>query len=384
MIARLRWIYFLYYAGVGTFLSYFAPWLRGLGFSGEQIGAVTFTQQIVAAPAALVWGGIGDRLGAPARALSICTAGMLFAICGLPFARTPAQVGIVLTLSALFSGAVVPLLDSTTVEAVRRAEGQTYARTRLWGSIGFVLTAQGLGLLLALRGERPGDRAMPFAYLACVAGFTLLAQALPQAEAHPVRARWREALRLLRNPRLLFLFAICAIHWGACAPYHLMYGVLVRDLGLSSTVTGAGLSVGVLAEVFALLAFPRLLQRSSLRALFAVAFAATALRWALLSAARGPAALIGLQVLHAASFGVWWGCAVEAMQRIVPPQLRASGQALFSALVFGVGNAAGYALSGAGYDRSGTAAPLYAYAAAVEILPLVLLLLPLSRERTRA
>jgi len=24
MIARLRWLYFLYYAGVGTFLSYFA------------------------------------------------------------------------------------------------------------------------------------------------------------------------------------------------------------------------------------------------------------------------------------------------------------------------------------------------------------------------
>src|SRR5207248_2038374 len=135
MIARLRWLYFLYYAGVGTFLSYFAPYLRGLGFSGEQIGAVTFAQQAVAAPAALIWGGIADRLGAPARALSICTVGMLFAICGLPFARTPGQVGAVLVLSALFSGAVVPLLDSTTVETVRRLQGQSYSRTRLWGSI---------------------------------------------------------------------------------------------------------------------------------------------------------------------------------------------------------------------------------------------------------
>ena len=91
MIGRLRWLYFLHYAGVGTFLSYFAPYLRGLGFSGEQIGAVTFAQQAVAAPAALIWGGIADRLGAPARALSVCTAGMLFAICGLPFARTPSE-----------------------------------------------------------------------------------------------------------------------------------------------------------------------------------------------------------------------------------------------------------------------------------------------------
>src|SRR5712664_1560289 len=245
MIGRLRWFYFLYFAGVGTFQSYFAPYLRGLGFSGEQIGWVTFAQQAVAAPAALIWGGLADRLGAPARALAACTAGMLFAISGLPFARTPGQVGVVLTLAALFSGAVIPLLDSTTVEAVKRIEGQSYARTRLWGSIGFVVTAQGLGLLLALRGERAGDRAMPFAYLVCVGAYALLAQLLPPVEARAERPRWRDAAVLLKNGRLLLVLLVCAVHWAACAPYHLLFGVLVRDLGLSSAITGAGLALGV-------------------------------------------------------------------------------------------------------------------------------------------
>jgi PPP family 3-phenylpropionic acid transporter len=384
MIGRLRWFYFLYYASVGTFLSYFAPYLRGLGFSGEQIGAVTFAQQAVAAPAALVWGGIADRLGAPSRALSICAPGMLFAVCGLPFARTPAQIGIVLVLSALFSGAVVPLVDSTTVETVRRLATHSYARIRLWGSIGFVVTAQGLGLLLAARGERPADRAMPFAYLACVGGFALLAQTLPPVDAHPEEPRWSDAVGLLRDRRLLFVLAICAVHWAACAPYHLMFGVLVRDLRLSSSVTGAGLATGVLSEVLALFAFPALLRRFSIRALFGAAFAGSALRWALLARAHGAPALIALQLLHAFSFGLFWGCAVEAMQRVVPIRLRASGQALFSALVFAGGNALGYALSGAGYDRFGSAAPLYTYAAAAELLPLALLLLPLSPEEPSA
>jgi len=384
MIARLRWFYFLYFAGVGTFQSYFAPYLRGLGFSGEQIGLVTFAQQIVAAPAALIWGGVADRLGASVRALAACTAGMLFALCGLPFARTPGQVGVVLALSALFSGAVVPLLDSTTVEAVKRVEGQSYARTRLWGSIGFVVTAQGLGLLLAFRGERAGDRAMPYSYLFCVGAYTLLAQLLPPVEARADRPRWRDAAVLLKNGRLLLVLLVCAVHWAACAPYHLMFGVLVRDLGLSSVVTGAGLALGVVAEVFALLAFPELLRRFSLRALFAAAFAGTALRWALLARAQRAPEVIGLQLLHALSFGVFWGCAVEAMQRIVPVRLRATGQALFSALVFGAGNAGGYALSGAGYDRFHSAGPLFSYAAEVELLPLVLLLLPLSREESSA
>src|SRR5205823_12951938 len=136
------------------------------------------------------------------------------------------------------------LVDSTTVEPARES-GHSYARTRLWGSVGFVLTAQGLGLLLALRGERPGDRAMPFAYLACALGCAAIAQGLPAVPARPDRPHWSDALALLRSRPLLFVLALCAIHWGACAPYHLMFGVLVRDQGLPSAVTGAGLALGV-------------------------------------------------------------------------------------------------------------------------------------------
>ncbi|TMA25458.1 MAG: MFS transporter [Deltaproteobacteria bacterium] len=380
MIGRLRWIYFLAYAGVGTWLSYFAPYLRGLGFSGEEIGAVTTVQQLAAAPAALLWGSIGDRLGS-VRALRICVAGAAVAVSFLLLARTPWQMGLVLLFAASFAGGLVPLVDSTTVEAVRRSPEHSYARTRLWGSIGFVLSAQGLGLLLSGRGDRPADPVMPLAYLGCVVGYAILAQTLPPIEAHPDRPHWRDAVALLRSPQLLFLLFICALHWGACGPYHLMYGVLVRDLGLPSSITGLGMALGVACEVVALLVFPWLERRFSLRALFAVAFAGTALRWALLSRAESAAAVVALQLFHALTFGLWWGCAIGGMSRTVPPRLRATGQALFSAVVFGAGQATGYVLSGIGYDRFGGVPPLYAWAAAVEVLPLVLLLAPLTPEK---
>ena len=124
-------------------------------------------------------------------------------------------------------------------------------------------------------------------------------------------------------------------------------------------------------------------MKRALRILAAV-FAGSSVRWALIAHARGAPELIGLQILHALTFGVFWGCAVEAMQRTVPVRLRATGQAVFSAVVFGAGNAVGYALSGAGYDRFGSAAPLYAFAAALELLPLFLLLLPLTPEQSSA
>jgi len=383
MIARLRWFYFLCYAGVGTWLGYFAPYLRGLGFSGEEIGVLSMLQALVGAGAALAWGTVADRLGAPVRALRVCAAGAAVAVSGIPLARMPWQMGIVVVLVAAFGGGIVPLVDSTAVEAVRREPGQSYARTRLWGSIGFVLSAQGLGLLLAWRGDRAADPIMPLSYLGFVAGYALLAQTFPAVEAHEGRPHLRDALALLRNPRLLFLLVMCAVHWGACGPYHLMYGVLVRDRGLPSSITGMGMALGVAGEVGALLVFPWLERRIPLRALFAAAFVGTIVRWALLSRAEGAVALVLLQLLHALTFGIWWGCAIEGMSRAVPARLRATGQALFSAVVFGIGNAAGYALAGAGYDRLGGVAPLFGWAAVVEVLPLVLLLAPLTPEKGR-
>src|SRR5206468_4804636 len=120
-------------------------------------------------------------------------------------ARTFAQMAPVIVLAAAFGGGIVPLVDSATVEAVRREEGHSYARTRLWGSVGFVLSAQSLGFLLAFRGDRPADRLMPLSYLAFVIAYAILAQTFPATEAQADRPHMREALALLRNPRLLFL-----------------------------------------------------------------------------------------------------------------------------------------------------------------------------------
>ena len=128
----------------------------------------------------------------------------------------------------------------------------------------------------------------------------------------------------------------------------------------------------MLAEVVALWAFPPLLRRFDLAALLAAACSGTALRWWLVSRADGAAAIVLLQLFHAVSFGLWWACAVEAMGRLVPVGLRSTGQALFSALVFGAGNAVGFALSGAGYQRLGGASPLFAVAGLVELGALAL------------
>jgi PPP family 3-phenylpropionic acid transporter len=277
----------------------------------------------------------------------------------------------VLLAMAVGDRALVPLLDTNTLEWSRARPGVAYARVRLFGSLGFSALALAGGAALAARGDRPGDVLVPVVIAGCLAGFAAIALALPAVPGHgEPRPAPRELLTLLRHRPLVVLLGVCALHWMACAPYHLFFGVLVRDRGLPSAVAGIGMTAGVAAEILALLLFPRLERRASTRALLAAAFLGSALRWLLLSRVSSAGAIVALQLLHGLTFGLFWGTAMHALGGLVPPRLRATGQALFTAVVFGVGNALGYRLSGAAYDWHGSAAPLFAWAAALEVVAL--------------
>ncbi len=378
--SRLRLFYFLYYGSVGAALPFFAAYLRGLGFSGEEIGSVQMVGPLVAAPAALAWATVADRLGSPARALRVATVWAVAAALFLPFVRTPLGVGAVLLLLALADRSVVPLVDSVSMELVAADRRLSYARIRLFGSLGYIAVALLLGLLLSGRGNRPADRLVPAAFVACVAGYALLARRLPTLPAGGERPRLADLRALLLDRRLLGLLLAAAVHWGATAPFHIFLGVYVRDLGQPAWVTGLAMSVGVGAEILALLAFPRF-ERHSTRALYAVSFGVSALRWLLCWQLTWAPLLVAVQLLHALTFGLFWGASVRAMGQLVPARLRATGQALFSGLVFAGGNVFGYQLSGVGYDHYGSAAPLFGWAAAAEILALALALTLLRRPR---
>src|ERR671930_1172045 len=158
--SRLRTFYFLYYASVGANLPYLAAYLRGLGFSGEAIGTVQMLPPLLAAPVALGWAAAADRLAAPSRALALAALWSAAAVALLPLARTPFAVGAVVLAQSLAERAVVPLADAVTLEWTRE-RGRSYARIHLFGSLGFIALAQGLGLVLSARGDRGGDRAVP-------------------------------------------------------------------------------------------------------------------------------------------------------------------------------------------------------------------------------
>jgi len=368
----LRALYFCFFGGVGAYIPFFSAYLRGLGFSGEQIGRAQMVGTLAAAPAAMLWATFADRAGALSGALKITLVWSLAALSLLPLVGSPMGMAALLFLNGCANPAIGPLADAVTVETVRgdRAPGSAYTRVRLFGSLGYIVVAQLLGFALAARGERPGDVVVPLALIVCTASAALIAFTLPAQKVAPrsvapgTRFGWRA------DPNMLLLFAAAALHSASTTPYYQLFGVLVRDRGLPSSVTALAMAVGVLAEVIAMLSFSAVERKVSLGSILMLAFAAGSLRWGLVARASSAHEIVALQLLHGLSFGLYWGALVKATARLIPAHLRATGQALFGSLTASLGGAIGYPLAGLAYDRWHGAPSVFAAASFVELVPL--------------
>lgn len=383
LAVRLRIFYFVHYAAIGIYYPFLVPHLRAMGLGGSEIGLAQMAGSLAAVPASFLWGSLADRLRAPARVLELATAAAFAASAGLVFARTPLSVALLLFLRGLAAPAIVPLIDTIAVDSLHARPGASYARLRLFGSIGFIVSAQGAGLFLAQIDETRRAYVMPIAYAVAVLATTLAARALRRgtlarsedAGAALAKARAKPHLadvRALLTDRRLVLFLMAgAVHEATTASYQL-YGALVHDHGFSPAVTGAGMAFGVIAEVFVLFAFPALERRFSVTGLLGFAFCGSALRWWLTSHAAAGAFIVAIQGLHGLTYGLYWAAAVRGMTLWVPARLRATGQALFSGTTTSLGGAIGYRLAGLGYESWGGAGPVYGVASVVELAAVAL------------
>jgi PPP family 3-phenylpropionic acid transporter len=361
--------YLLYFSTVGITQPFLPAYLRSLALSTSEVGlllALTPLASLVAPP---LWGHLADRTGRLSRVLTLLAVGS--ALCFAPLLSVDRFPALVATIAAYacFSSSITPMVDSLALNHVAQ-RGGSYAHLRLFGSLGFILSATSFGLMV-----RTVDRSTIlvavtiFAVLA-VWSLTLRSQATAGATPHPLAG-----LRLLRdNKDLRWLLAATGLHWMACAPYNGMLAIHVLALGLPPSVVGICAGTAVAAEVAAMLLYPRLADRIAPRHLLCLSFVMSALRWGGMAVVSSPVLIVALALLHSMSFGVFYVSSVAFMARRVPQHLRASGQGLFAAVTFGVGGLIGFSASGAAYSLLGGGHALFAVAGGVELIAAMLVL----------
>ncbi|HHW75462.1 MAG TPA: MFS transporter, partial [Xanthomonadaceae bacterium] len=145
---RLSGFYLFYFATLGVLLPYWGLYLRALGFDPARIGELMAIPQATKLVAPTLWGWLGDRTGRRMRVIRWACLAAALTFTGV-YAAGGSYVGLALVtlLFSFFWNAALPQFEAVTLnhlgEHVHR-----YSRVRLWGSVGFVGAAVGLGFVV--------------------------------------------------------------------------------------------------------------------------------------------------------------------------------------------------------------------------------------------
>jgi PPP family 3-phenylpropionic acid transporter len=348
---RLSAFYLCYFGAIGVLVPFFSFYLQHEGFGAIAIG------QLMAIPMAMrilapgFWGWAADHTGR--RELTL-RAGALLATGGAAMlwgASGYVAVALGLAAFALPWSGLLPQFEATTLSHLG-ARPQRYGLVRLWGSVGFIVAV----VLGGLAFSGAGVARVPLVLLAVVAATALAIWVVPPAPAAPAEHAPQRLGAALRRPWVLALLLVCILQQAAFGPYYVFFTIYLDRLGYGTGAAGLLWAWGVAAEVVMFIFAPRLIDRYGSRPLLVGALAVSALRWLLTAwGAAWLPLLVLAQTLHMAAFGLFHAVAVLLVHRAFPGRLQGRGQALYSALGFGVGGALGSLASGYAWAAGGPA-----------------------------
>ena len=368
---RLSAFYLFYFAVLGTLVPYWPVYLDHLAFSSAEIGGLMALVMGTKIVAPNFWGWLADRSG---RRMPWVRSGSLLGLAAFAFVPTAHDfwsLAAVMLAFSFFWNAVLAQFEANTFNHLRGEEAR-YSHIRLWGSVGFILTATGLGPLM----DSVGAALVPWAVGLGLAAIWVTSLTAPEAPPGHATGEGEEGLgRVLRRPAVLAFLAACLLMQASHGPYYTFFSLYMADVGYRGWSTGLLWGLGVAAEVVMFLVMHRIMGRFRLTPLLVLAFSLATLRWLVLALFPGSVPLVvGAQLLHAASFGLYHAVAIALVHRIFRGRLQGRGQALYSSLGFGAGGALGSLYGGLLWDGAG-AVVTFAGAAGMAALGGILALL---------
>lgn len=340
---RLASFYFFYYATVGAFMPYWSPYLEARGFSAAEMGIAYALMGCMRSVVPLAWGWYADHHGRRIGLIRAASLAALLSFLTIPFVPGVFWVGAVMVAYTLFWHALLPQFEVVTLNHLH-ARGGDYARVRLWGSVGFVVSVLGLGALL----DRTGVLWLPWLVGCFWFGMAASSWLVPEPPAILPAGRVQASIwDALRHPGVLALLAVCFCSQLSYAPYYNFFTLFLERHGHPRSYAGLLWAVAVIAEIVMFVHAGRLILRYGARRMLIAAMAATMLRWALTTLVADSLPLLFLlQTGHALSFAAYHATAMHYIQRMFPGALQGRGQAIYNGVSYGVGGSLGSLASG--------------------------------------
>ncbi|MEZ5659199.1 MAG: MFS transporter [Burkholderiaceae bacterium] len=338
-IARLKGLFFWYFAYVGILSPYLSLYFRDAGFSVAQIGLLMTVPQVMRIVSPAFWGWLADRRGDVRLLLRASALLALLAVAAIPVATgaglTIAAVALgVLSFSA---GAQVPIGEALTLKATGGDAGG-YGRVRLWGSIGFILGVVGVGAVL----DRFGRGGLPGWMALALVGLSVSVWFIRSPVAQGSRAASARMSHRFREPAVIGFFLANALMIFAHAALYVLYSLLLVRHGYGETAIGLLWALGVIAEIILFRVQRPLFDWQPAVNLLVISLLVAALRFTVIGLADGALViLVVCQIAHAITFGLHHSAVMRVLHEWFDSAEQGRAQAAYLAISYGVGGSLG-------------------------------------------
>ena len=344
---RASLFYLAFYFSMAAYLPFINVYFRTLGLSGLQIGilsALLPTMSFLIVPPLAI---LADRRRWRVRILAATVAGCAVSLILL---MVPSDFLGLLPLMALFSvfySPIVPLAD-TSIVGMAASRGLNYGGMRLWGSLGFAVSAAMFGAVWTHAGYR--------AMFAVAAGVSVLVAyvALSLDEGEHIERRERTPLRAIRKDSLLVAVLVTTFLAASAIGMEFTFvGIYMSSLG------GSGLLVGLLFAVAATFELPSMRFSGAIAARIGpgetllLAYGLLVVTYLGYAAAPNPYALLACAVLRGIGYGLFYVGTIRFLNERAPAEWSATVQGIMNATAYGLGQLITRPLGGRIYDLFG-------------------------------
>lgn len=364
--------------GVAGFTVFFAAWLAFKGLDGLQIAIILGVSQFFKA----VFGPVGALFADGFRYKKTPILYMnLFGLFSVLFLFVVDGYWAIMVVTILYSisiAAIMPILDGLAMQGATIYKFD-YGRTRLWGSLGFMVAAILCGIIV----ENLGLDALVY-WLLFAAVFMLVCGSFlpvlpevtledaPSNDIKKPKFDMAGATNLIKNPVFITILVTISFILSSHAVYYGFSTIHWHKIGYSSDIIGFLWAVGVVAEVIFFAFSNKIMANFGPRRLLILGAIAAIIRWGVIAYDPPIYVLFAAQTLHAFTFAATYLGSLHLINKSVPSHLISTAMAISASLNAGIFMSIAMFLGGLLYNDYANWA--YLFAALLGVIGLVMAL----------
>ncbi|WP_100405275.1 MFS transporter [Bacillus solitudinis] len=372
---RLSLFFFLLFSSFAVMGVIMPLYLKGKGLSTEQIGLVIAMGSVIAVIGQPLFGYVSDKIKSTKKvligllAISLVISVIYYSVNSFYMLLT------FFIILNFFKSSTGPLTENITI-AYSKKHNKNYGLIRLWGDVGVGTASVIIGTLIGILGiEKLGFMYGTIIICALIVAFFLK----DDRTKGTVPISLKSIKQLFSNKGYVWFLFLGLIVFMAHRLNDSLFSIYLSDLGATESQIGFSWMIAAFASspVFIIVAW--LLKKYRELTLVCIGAVLFSLRWLLYGLFPDPSTLIYLQALNGV-FPVFIVPALFLVTKIVPPEITATGQTFFIAVIVGLGGMIGSA--GGGWFMGNFGAPTtYILCSIITFVGAILCFLTLLKQR---